>query len=90
VLVLYPVSSSDYDIRLPAIFRNYFTLRQDVHAHNTRCKENVYLSCSKLSYGEKCLKIKAGVEWNVLPSHLKGPMSLRPFKYKIHNYLISL
>jgi hypothetical protein len=47
---------------LPAIFRNYFTLCQDVHAHNTRCKENVYLSCSKLSYGEKCLKIKAGVE----------------------------
>jgi hypothetical protein len=28
---------------LPEIFRNYFTLRQDVHIHNTRCKENVYL-----------------------------------------------
>jgi hypothetical protein len=75
---------------LPEIFRNYFTLRQDVHIHNTRYKENVYLPCSKLSFGEKCLKNKAGVEWNLLPPPLKGLMSINTFKYKIHNYLMSL
>jgi hypothetical protein len=75
---------------LPEIFRSYFTLRQDVHIHNTRCKENIHLPCFQLSFGEKCLKTKAGVEWNLLPPHLKGFISISTFKHKIRNYLMSL
>lgn len=75
---------------LPEIFRNYLTLNQDIHNYNTRFKENVYLPCSNLLFGDKCLKKKAGVEWNLLPSQLKCFMSVTTFKYKVHNYLMSL
>ena len=76
--------------QLPDVFSNYFIRHLDIHEHNTRSKDCIYLSCPKLSFGQRCIRNKAGAEWNELPLHLKSVMSVREFKYKIHNYLMSL
>ena len=63
--------------KLPDVFSNYFRLHQDIHEHNTRQKDCIYLSCPKLSFGQRCIRNKAGAEWNELPLYLKSSMSVR-------------
>lgn len=36
--------------KLPEVFINYFLLHHDIHEHNTRQKDCIYLSCPKLSF----------------------------------------
>jgi hypothetical protein len=57
---------------------------------NMRQKDCICLSCPELSFGQRCVRNKAGAEWNELLLYLKSFMSVREFKYKIHNYLMSL
>ena len=43
--------------KLPDVFNNYFRLHQDIHEHNTRQKDCIYLSCPcKLSFGQRCIR----------------------------------
>jgi hypothetical protein len=72
------------------IFRNYFILREDIHNYNIRHDGNVYLTFSKLSIDKRCLENKAGMKCNKLPPHVNEYVSIRTFKCKIHNNLISL
>jgi hypothetical protein len=59
--------------KLAEVCSNYLLLHQDIHEHNTRQKDCIYLSCPKLhmSFGQRCIRIRAGAEWNELPLYLK-------------------
>ena len=46
--------------KLPEVFSNYFLLHQDILQHNTRQKDCIYLSCPKLSFGQRSIRNKAG------------------------------
>ena len=78
----------NYLMSLVTIFaytRIYMNIIQD--------KKIVYTSLApscNLSFGQRCIRNKAGAEWNELPLYLKSFMSIREFKYKTHYYLMSL
>ena len=74
---------------LPNVFRNYFTLNNTIHCHNTRTKDDIHLQSSNLSIGQKCLRYKIGILWNSLPSYLKLYMSVGAIKHKLKTYLLS-
>jgi hypothetical protein len=47
----------------------------------------ISLITSLLPFGQRCIRIKRGAELNDLPLYLNDSMSVREFRYKIHNYL---
>lgn len=75
---------------LPEAFNEYFTMNADVHSYNTRTKNNIHLTSSRLSFGLRCLKTKAASLWNALPADLKNCMSVNMFKNKLRIYLLSI
>ena len=75
---------------LPNVFANYFTINKYVHDFNTRRRDDIHMYCCNLSLGLRCTGARAGSLWNSLPNNMKVYMSVRVFKIKLHNYLLSL
>jgi hypothetical protein len=70
---------------VPPVFSHYFTIIRNVHDYNIRTKQDIHVSYSKLSLGQRCIKAKAGTEY-----YLKENTSVRLLKYKLHNYPASM
>jgi hypothetical protein len=76
--------------KLPEIFCQYFSINRNIHRFNTRIKQDIHIHSSKVSFGQRNIKIKAGTAWNALPQGIKERMSVGLFKYKLHNYLMAM
>jgi hypothetical protein len=76
--------------KLPQTFRQYFSINRNIHCHNSRIKQDIHIHSSKVPFGQRSIKIKAGTAWDALPHGIKERMSVGLFKYKLCNYLMAM
>jgi len=64
---------------LPQIFQNYLTFNQDIHAYNTRHKNDIFVHPIKSRFGSKTFKFRSHQPWNSLPESIKETASASQF-----------
>jgi hypothetical protein len=74
---------------LPEVFRDYFTLNQCIHYHNTRSKFDVHISSVNSTVGQRCCTYKGNKFWNNLPSHLRNCSSYCLFTKQVKQFLLA-
>ena len=72
---------------IPDIFRNYFQRNADVHDHNLRNANDLYIPYGRLDIRKFSINIAGGNLWNSLPSFVKNSQSINIFKKNMRNYL---
>ena len=75
---------------LPEIFANYFIPNNFIHGYSTRKENMLHLHSISSTYGRRAIQFKGGILWNSIPFSLQSQMSLRTFKIKIKQYLLSV
>jgi len=78
----------NHNRKLPSIFANFFTRNSEIHTHNTRSANDLHLSCVNSLRGVRCVKFKASLLWNNLPTKLKEIKNLSIFKKQLTNFLL--
>ena len=73
---------------IPDIFRNYFQRNADVHDHNLRNANDLYVPYGRLDIRKFSIKIAGASLWNSLPSLVKNSQSIHIFKKNMRHYLI--
>jgi len=66
-------------------FTNFFTGNSEIHTHNTRPANDLHLPNVNSLRGIRCVKFKASLLWNNLPTKLQEIENLGIFK---NNWLI--
>ena len=70
------------------IFRNCFQRNADVHDHNLRNANDLYVPYGRLDIRKFSIKIAGANLWNSLPSLVKNSQSIHTFKKNMRHYLI--
>ena len=96
--ILYVYDINDYIIgsfmyeclygTIPEIFRNYFQINADVHDHNLRNANDLYVPYGRLDIRKFSIKIAGANLWNYLPSFVKNSQSIHIFKKDMRHYLV--
>ena len=73
---------------IPEIFRNYFQRIADVHDHNLRNVNDLYVPYGRLDIRKFSIKIAGANLWNSLPSFVKNSQSIHIFKKNMRRYLV--
>ena len=73
---------------IPEIFRNYFQRNADVHDHNLRNVNDLYVPYGRLDIRKFSIKIAGANLWNSLPSFVKNSQSNHIFKKNMRHYLV--
>ena len=73
---------------IPEIFRNYFQRNVDVHDHNLRNTNDLYVPYGRLDIRKFRIKIAGANLWNSLPSFVKNSQSIHIFKKNMRHYLV--
>ena len=73
---------------IPDIFRNYFQRNADVHDHNLRNANDLYVPYGRLDIRKFSIKIAGANLWNSLPPLIKNSQSIHIFKKNMRHYLI--
>ena len=73
---------------MPTSFAKIFTRNRQIHTHNTRSADDLHLSCVNSLCGVRCVKFKASLLWNNLPTQLKEIKNLSIFKKQLTNFLL--
>ena len=75
----------------PEIFKDYFVLIENVHKHDTRAHDGLYvIPCTKKTF-KNSLKAKAKSLWDSIPKIIQASTSIYTFKKLLKlNYLNSL
>ena len=73
---------------IPEIFRNYFQRNADVHDHNLRNANDLYVPYGRLDIRKFSIKIAGANLWNSLPSFVKNSQSIHIFKKNMRHYLV--
>ena len=73
---------------IPDIFRNYFQRNVDVHGHNLRNANDLYVPYGRLDIRKFSIKIAGANLCNSLPSLVKNSQSIHIFKKNMRHYLI--
>lgn len=74
---------------IPNALRNYFTINNTVHTHNTRARNEYHLFSVNSNIGKKTMSFSTVKMWNDLPETLKQISSLHTFKQRIKSYLLN-
>ena len=70
-------------------FCNFLLKNSDIHAYNTRNKENVRINfCPKNALSSHSIQFNAIIEWNKLSNDLKYCPNYNTFKKKVKKYLL--
>ena len=72
---------------IPDIFRNYFQRNADVHDHNLRNVNDLYVPYGRLDIRKFSVKITGPNLWNSLPSSVKNSETVHIFKKNMRHYL---
>ena len=72
---------------IPDIFRNYFQRNDDVHDHNLRNVNDLYVPNGRLDIKKFSIKIAGSNLWNSLPSFVKNSETVHIFKKNMTHYL---
>ena len=72
---------------IPDIFRNYFQRNADVHDHNLRNVNDLYVPYGRLDIRKFSVKIAGPNLWNSLPSSVKNSETVHIFKKNMRHYL---
>jgi len=59
-----------------------------LHTYNTRTKEGLHIDFIRSFLGQKCIKYKGSVLWNLLPDELRNIESTRSFRNKLKQFCI--
>ena len=61
-------------------------MTKDVHTHNTRHANNMYIPLLKYQTSRKSVKYSGVITWNAIPANIKMSPSVASFKrkYKMH------
>ena len=77
--------------QLPETFANYFRDINSIHNYETRSKthKNYFLPRENLNYGQFGAKYAAVKVWNETPPEIKNSSSIKVFKKKFKDFLLS-
>jgi len=73
--------------KLPQILSTYFTKNSMFHTYNTRTK-SLHIDFIRSSLGQRCIKYKESVLWNLLPDELRNVESTKSFRNKLKQFCI--
>ena len=73
---------------IPEIFRNYFQRNADVHDHNLRNVNDLYVPYGRHDIRKFSIKIAGANLWNYLPSFVKNSQSIHIFKKNMRHYFV--
>ena len=73
---------------LPAIFANYFTVRNEVHSVNTRNSTKLNIMKVKTNYGKHTLRYTGAKLYNNLPSSITTLATVKSFTKCVKKELI--
>ena len=68
-------------------FRNYFQRNADIHDHNLRNVNDLYVPYGRLDIRKFSVKIAGPNLWNSLPSSVKNSETVHIFKKNMRHYL---
>ena len=71
---------------IPDIFRNYFQRNVDVHDHNHRNANDLYVPYGRLDIKKLSIKIAGANLWNSPPSFVKNSQSIHILKKNMRHY----
>ena len=71
---------------IPDIFRNYFQWNADVHDHNLRNANDLYVPYGRLDISKFNIKIAGANFWNSLPSLVENSQSIHILKKNMRHY----
>ena len=76
---------------LPEVFSYYFCDISAIHKYETRSKtkKNLFLPRVNLSYGQFGVKYAAVKTWNETPNEIRACMSIKAFRKKYKEFLLS-
>ena len=74
---------------LPHSFASYFTTVNDMHHHNTRSGNNLYLPYTRTAYSMNTLRFYGPRLWNSIGEVLKSKSSVGGFKHSYKQFFIS-
>ncbi len=68
---------------LPPVFHNYFRINTDVHKHNTRNSNKLFIERKRSEQGKLLLNHMGSTIWNHLPDSIVTLNKLSIFKSKL-------
>jgi hypothetical protein len=74
---------------LPKIFSKYFVKNSSIHNRETRGSNNLFVPRFRLKSSKKSIKYAGVVTWNPIPNDIKEVTSLKLFKRKYKDSLLS-
>jgi hypothetical protein len=93
-MYLYNLLGFTYDVTncstKSCYFYNVFTPVSDIHTHDTRNSNRLFVPNYKINeYAKRCISYSASLKWNELPDELRTAPSLNIFKRKLTKYILS-
>lgn len=67
-------------LNTPKYFENCTILSSNIHSHNTRNKDNIYIEHKNTKQGQNTIFFKAMIVYNKLPRNIKNINSTKTFK----------
>ena len=74
---------------LPDVYHNYFVINRDVHSHDTRQRNDLFIRYVKKYFNMKSVQYSGSALWNCLPLMLKEQISKKSSKNKVKLNLLS-
>ena len=70
-----------------SLFHNYFKKRTEIHQINTRNRNNLVVTRSKIEMGKKNVHNFGASQWNNLPNKFKTSKSIHIFKKAVNHWV---
>ena len=68
--------------KLPFVFLNYLSCKNEIHPHYARSANNISYSCFRLSSSQEHALFSGPKIWNAMPANLMEIKELNNFKHK--------
>lgn len=78
-----------HEYNLPSSFDNFFIKRSDIHNYSTRHKNNLQITNNKKVFSDQSVRTTGPHLWNSIDSSFKSLVSVKQFRTKLKQKLIS-
>jgi hypothetical protein len=74
---------------LPKIFDKFYTTKHNIHSHNTRQKNGLYLTQATSNYGLDSIEHQGILLWNLLPNQTRTLTNIKSFSRTVKHDIIT-